>query len=110
MFIELKTENFELEYMDDVLIVEYNDMYFKTTGHNIINLISVISNVYPGSTINSFIQDDLIISQDADYIYINDDFLIPDDKLEDLITILMQANGIIYNIVTIPSEEDLLDE
>lgn len=110
MFIVLKTDNFELEYLDDILTVEYNDMFFKTQGHNIINLISVISNVYPGTFISSFIQDDLIISQDAEYIYINDNFLIPDEDLEDLITILMQANSLIYSIVTIEENGILLDE
>ena len=127
MYFQLRTDNFNLEYVDDILTITNSESFCKIKGHNILNIIIVINNLYPGVFIDSFVKDELTISQDKDNIYITntsivdnkskDDnfinkfvgnsrevtgvFIVKDSLIPDLITILNQAHKLISGIFSL---------
>ena len=103
MYFQLKTKNIELEYMDNIMTVWHNNMYFIVHKHNILNIIKIMNNIYPSVNIEGFVHGGLVVNQDDDYIYINHTFFIEDGLISELITILNQADSLIGGIYsTVP--------
>jgi len=105
MYFQLETDDIELEYIDGVLTVEHNHMFFKAYDHNILNIIKILNNLYPGVIIKSFCHDAITVTQDKNTLYINNTFYIDDDSVEDLITILNQANKLINGIFSMKKKD-----
>ena len=101
MYFQLKTKSIELEYMDNIMTVFHNNMYFIVHKHNILNIIKIVNNLYPGVIIDAFVHDGLLVTQDEECLYINNTLFIEDDLIPDLITIINQANSLIGGIYSV---------
>lgn len=93
MFFELTTDNIYLEYINDIITVEYKDTFFKVAGHEISNIANILANMKLNVFIDTLIIDNIKIAQDQNGLYINNDFFIEDKDLNNLIYIIVQANS-----------------